>query len=263
MKKRDNLFEGYRKPDGKLDLSAVGKYMLNMPGGFECFITSRWAEIGKIKEEDAALFGEFVVELFSIVLRAAYAEDSLAPLQLKAIEKIARPAKYELTLTDIEKLAATDKARPAIARAMELRDIMSRLVWVVAPAKGGKCEPDTVIKLISGVPPRHLKETYKLAEKYWKRGTTLQALAIRAYLAQLQDEGVLDENEKGINEDSLKDDLAAAKRWEAAHLNAPHRQGLGYSHTPMQVYEYSQRWKQMRAKRNERKKGGKKSKKLG
>ncbi|HEV2860501.1 MAG TPA: hypothetical protein VGX48_05800 [Pyrinomonadaceae bacterium] len=263
MTKRDSLFDGYRKPDGKLDLSAVAKYMLNMPGGIESFIVSRWAEIGKIKEQDAALFGELVEELFSIVLRAAYAEDGLAPLQLKAIEKIAHPAKYELTITDIEGLAATDKARPAIARAMELRGIMSRLAWVIAPAKGEKFEPNQPIKLKSGEPPSHLKETYELAEKYWRRGTTLQALAIRVYLAQLQNEGVLGEDEKGINEGSLKDDLAEAKRWEAAHLNVPHQQGFSHGETPIRVFEYSQRWKQMKAKRNERKKGSKKSKKSG
>jgi hypothetical protein len=263
MQKRDKLFEGYRKPDGKLDFPAVARYMLRMDGGVESLIISRWAELGKIKEQDAALFGELVKRLFSIVLRAAYAEDTLAPIQLQAIEKLTRPEKYGLTLTDIEQLAATDKARPAIARAMELRGIMSQLAWVVTPTKGGKYEPNQPIKLKSGEPPNHLKEAHELAEKYWRRGTTLQALAIRVYLAQLQAEGVLDEGDKGISEGSLKDDLAEAKRWEAAHLNVPHWQGLIHGETPIRVFEYSQRWKQMRAKRNERKTGGKKSKKVG
>jgi hypothetical protein len=259
---KERIFEEYEDQAGNIDFAAIAKFILNSRGGTEFFILSRWMEQGAVDGYLGGLFQELVYRLWGIILRANYEEDNFAPLQLKAIEKLTYPEKYALPRTTIEKLITNYHTRPAIARAMELRAIMSNLAWVVFPASGNNCEVNKTIKLKTAPPSKHWEETYSLAKKHWTPGNTLQTLAIRVYLAQLQGEGVLGADEKGINETSLKKDLAQAARWETSHLGLPHWQVRSLSDKPIRVFEVSHEWKNRRRNRLKPSKGKRGSKKI-
>jgi hypothetical protein len=258
---KERIFEEYEDQTGNIDFAAIAKFILNSHGGTEFFILSQWTKQGAVDGYLGGLFQELVYRLWGITLRANYEEDNLAPLQLKAIEKLTYPEKYALPRTAIEKLVTNYHTRPAIARAMELRAIMSNLAWVVFPANRNNSEANKTIKLKPAPPSKHWEETYRLAKKHWTPRNTLQTLAIRVYLAQLQGEGVLGEDERGINETSLKKDLAQAERWEASHLALPHWQVRSLSDKPIRVFEVSHEWKNRKRNRLKPSKGRRESKK--
>lgn len=235
----------YLREDGSVDGEKLLKLVQSAPGGLDVLVAGGFIEDGFINPECEYLLRR-VVEGLCQLAAIASCDGGTAMSQLRAVDNIVYPARCGVPLSEIEDIATRHTSAP-LARAMELRAIMGNLSWVVVPASGRPCDVNQPVKLTDG-PPKHCEAAYELAQKHWKPGTTLQALAIKVYLERLRDEGVL--NNEEIDEGSLKRDLRAAREWEAAHLDERHWRLRSLNENPIRVFEFSQDWKRERRARN-------------
>ncbi len=103
------------------------------------------------------------------------------------------------------------------------------------------------IRLRDVPPDTHLLD---LAKRHWKPNTTLQSLAIRIYLEQLEKQGVTGKSAT-ISDRSLKRDLELARNWElTASEDEKLRRGQSkrfwLTNEPITWYQFSEGWKARR-----------------
>jgi hypothetical protein len=184
-------------------------------------------EVGLITEAQASVIAEFAEDFMRLVVLTNYYSDSLAVEQIQVIHKLIDPDAYELPTAVIKELAKKYQGVPAHNRARELRKIMWKISHALEPVKqGAKNLLDGPVKVrpLASVEWRLGEEAVLHAEvtRHWKPNVTLQSLAIRIYLDELQREGV-----QGIDAAHLRADLRALGRWEISN-----RPGFGAAAEP-------------------------------
>jgi len=246
------------------DLAAGGReelknidplYMLqNAPGLLHVFTVAAYVKKGKLSRKEEGWMDRIIEGLFPILIRA-FQGDEAAETQLKAIDKLIYPDTYELPKTIIEDLAERYHTRAPLARGWRVRELMGGLSRVVKPARSeAKNILDGAVKLRdesqckgNTIYIQSLKKrvsTYETAKKHWKRGVTLQNLAIRVYLEDLQAQGF-----EGIDERTLKRDLKEVEKWEETLPSDQRQWGVlvvtpGKDNVHLPVGNYSEGWKQ-------------------
>lgn len=248
-----NRFENhaYRNADGSVDGERLLALLEKTPGAFYLIIAHRVLEKKPLDEHD---LGRLIHGLADIAMLAAHGDEK-SLLQLKAIEKLIRAPKYCLPFTKLREIIDRYETSPPLARAWELRRLMSNLCWVVAPIRSKP--PYSIDQPVKLVKPSNSAFTHlsELAQRHLKRNSTLQSLAISIYLEQLRDEGT-DENNT-ITEKTLKSDLARAREWERTaseddKIRRGSYTGLGlHRDNPITWYDFSDGWKE-RAKARKR-----------
>lgn len=255
----------YINPDGTVDGERLLSLVRDAPGAFDLIMLNAMVEEESSASEYHYMVRGIVSGLTLLVLLAGEGDEKSAT-QLKAIQKLVKPEKYELPLTKIRELVERYETSPPLARGWELRQLMSRLANVVEPLKKSKSySPNQPIKLKES-PPEYWVELWELARKHLDRNTTLQSMAIHIYLAQLQEKGITGEGE-AITDRTLKRDLERVRDWERdASEDEKLRRGIykgsSLSDDPITWREFSEGWKARRVKQRESAKGGKTRNKL-
>lgn len=230
-------------------------YMLqNIPGLLPIFTVPALIKKKKLSRKEHGWMSRIIEGLLPILIRS-FQGDENAQTQLKAIDKLIYPETYELPKTVIGELATRYHTRAPLARGWRIREIMGRLSRVVKPSRSAaksvldgsiqlqdesKCKGNTIYS-------QNLKKevpAYELAKKHWMRGVTLQNLAIRIYLEELQEQGF-----EGIDERTLKRDLKEVEKWEQTLPEERRNWGVlivtpGKDNVHLPVGEYSEGWKQ-------------------
>lgn len=255
----------YINPDGTVDGEKLLNIVRNSPGAFDLILLNAVVERGSIEEEYHYIVSEIVGRLTTLVLFAGFG-DERAATQIKAIQKLVRPEKYEMPPNKIRDIVERYETSPPLARGWELLRIMSGLSNVVEPLHKDKPYSQNQPIKLRETPRAVFVDLWNVARKHWKPNTTLQSLAIRIYLESLQEKGITDEGE-AITDRSLKRDLARVRAWERdTSLFEKNRrgkyEGLSLSADPITWYDFSEGWKERRVKRREAIKGGKKRDKL-
>jgi hypothetical protein len=186
---------------------------------------------------------DIVTNLVDVAFRAIHG-DERANDQLKAIEKLTYPEKYDLSHTKITELVENYHTPPSLARGWELRRIMDELSWVVEPA-AGRPYLSKEVSLRSNS-KRGFAEAFELAGKHWKPGSTLQSLAIRCYLDLLAEQEVVTGADE-ISGKSLERDLRKLRQWEADNPQARYIHGARNEEIVWR--DYSDGWKDRRRAR--------------
>jgi hypothetical protein len=245
----------YINPDGSVDGERLLKLVSKAPGAFELMMLNLMIDEGEIAPEYDNLADELVSDLVAIILLAGYGDEP-SQLQLKAIEKLTQFAKYELPLTKIKDIADRYETSPSLARAWEIRRLMSYLCAVVEPKGRSVKMKDKAL-----VSP-YWADLWEAANRHVKPNTTLTSLALHLYLDQLQKEGIVDETAT-ISEGSLKRDLKLAREWERAASEdenlrrGQHSGGSLHGDEPITWYQFSEGWKRRKLADRERKKSAK------
>jgi hypothetical protein len=252
----------YINPDGTVDGERLLKLVSDAPGGLDLIILN--SILNKRNEATASeyhyIVNEIVSRLVTLVLLADVGDEK-SLIQIKAIQKLVRPEKYELPLSKIREIVERYETSPPLARGWELKRLMSLLSHVAEPLNKDKPFSESQPIKIREVQPEHLVSVWELARKHWKPNTTLQSLAISIYLEELQEKGVTDEGET-ITGRSLKRDLERVRDWER-DTNEDEKarrgswKGKSLSDEPITWYDFSEGWKARRVKRKESAKGGK------
>jgi hypothetical protein len=135
--------------------------------------------------------------------------DELARHQLNLITKIAFPKTFGMPLSAIESLARKYRSGH-VKRGFDVRKLMYKLSDIVVPVHSTSKDALDGAILIATTPEAQQHSLYSDALKNWRRGTTLQMLAIRIYLEKLggKDEGTV------VDERTLKRDLKKLREWE-------------------------------------------------
>lgn len=192
-------------------------------------------------------FGKIIEGMINLNLLSVFGDEA-SDVQTKAIEKLIWPEKFEIPRSKIKDIVDRYETTPSLARAWELRIIMSNLSNVVEPKRQGKplseCQP---IRLRDAPVPAYYVSLWDTAKRHLKTNTTLQSLAMRIYLEQLQQQGVTDENQT-ISDRSLKRDLEKAGIWERItsedeKLRRGRTTGAELSEGPLIWYRFSEGWK--------------------
>jgi hypothetical protein len=241
----------FLNPDGSVDGERLLTLLRQTPGAFDLIVAHRLLEKRPLREHD---LGDLVDGLANIAVLAAFGDEN-SLTQLKAIEKLIRAAKYCLPFTKLREIVDRYETSPPLARAWELRRLMSGLCWVVALIRPKPpYSIDQPVKLIS--PHKHYANLSELAQRHIKKNSTLQSLAISIYLEQLRNEGITDEKNT-ITEKTLKADLARAREWEKTvseedkiRRGSYAARGL-HKDRPITWYAFSDGWKK-RAKSRKR-----------
>jgi hypothetical protein len=235
----------YLNPDGSVDGEKLLALLRQTPGTFHLIAAHRVLETRPLHEHD---IGGLIEGLTTIAILAAYGDEK-SITQLKAIEKLIRAPKYCLPFTKLREIIDRYETSPPLARAWELRQLMSCLCWVVAPIRPKPpYSIDQPVKLIQPSNSAYV-ELSELAQRHIKRNSTLQSLAISIYLEQLRNEGVTDENNT-ITERTLKADLTRAREWdktvsEEDKVRRGTYKGLGlHQDSPITWYAFSDEWKE-------------------
>jgi hypothetical protein len=240
----------YFNADGTVDGEKLLAIVNNAPGAFDLIMLEAMIRDRGEPSEYDGIAGEIVRGLLNIILRALYNVDNEAAVQLRAIEKLVAPGKYEIPQSAIRDIALRYETSPPLARGWELRQLMSYLAGIVEPAKAGKSltmhEP---IKVMQNV-PKYSAGLQELANKHWKRNSTLQSLAIRIYLEGLRDAGITNDTQT-ISEETLKRDLKLVREWEETHsyddkLKRGHYTGYPLGDTAITWCGFSEGWKMRR-----------------
>lgn len=193
-------------------------------------------------------------EILFLQLMAAQGDEQ-AILQLKAIDKLIRPAVYELPFTKIREIINSYETSPPLARGWELRRLMSDLSTMVEPLNKDRAYTfDKPIAIRKNARPWY-DDLLDLARKHLKRNTTLQSLAINIYLERLQKEGITDEGD-AITEKTLRRDLARVRDWERMasddeKLRRRLLRGPSFGADSITWCEFSEGWKKRRKKRTQ------------
>lgn len=243
----------YLKPGGTFDPQELLENLSDAPGAFDLLIIDHLIDKGELDNAYHYRVEEIVDALVQIACDAGTG-DERATNQLRLIEKIIHPEKYELEATKIAELAGRYETPPQLARAWELRRLMSGLATVLEPVDQSKTPSvDDRVRLIIRKPKsRHELYYWERAKKHMKRNSTLQSLAIRIYLEYLQDEGLTDD--ESITERTLKRDLAKAREWENTTTEEQRRRrghsfGQGFRYGPrIDWYDFSEGWKERKKK---------------
>jgi hypothetical protein len=241
----------YINPDGTVDGEKLLNIVRKTPGAFDLIIASQVLK-GKDDRNEFDV-SELISGISNLLMLALHGDDKSA-IQLKAIEKLIKPAKYELPFTKIRELIDKYETSPILARGWELRRIMSSLCAVVEPLrKEPPHSPDQRIKMQQS-PLGVFVGLSDLARSHLKRNSTLQSVAISIYLEQLRKQGITDES-SAITEKTLKADLARVREWE---VNASEEDKLRRAHWlggsldsdhPIIWYEFSEGWKKRKKAR--------------
>jgi hypothetical protein len=236
----------YLKPGGTFDPQELLEKLNDAPGSFDLLIIDHLIDRGQLDPEYHHRVEEIVYHLVHIVAEA-HSGDERAANQLQAIEKFVRPDKYELPATKIKEIVDRYHTRPQLARGWELRRLMSGLTFAVEPVRTDKpVSIDSQVRLLKKPQSSHDLYYWERASKHWKPRSTLLSLAIRVYLAQLEDEGITDAS---ITERTLKRDLAEVRKWEQlTHPTERSKRGemWGHSlaHSPkIEWADFSEGWK--------------------
>jgi hypothetical protein len=243
----NNRFDNhsYLNPDGSVDGEKLLTLLRQTPGAFDLILAHRVLEKRPLQEHD---IGDLIRGLTNLAMFAAYGDEK-SRTQLKAVEKLIRAPKYCLPFTKLREIIDRYETSPPLARAWELRRLMSNLCWVVAPIRPKPpYSIDQPIKLINPSNNAYA-DLSELAQRHLKRNSTLQSLAISIYLEQLRSEGITDENNT-ITERTLKADLTRAREWEKTvseedKIRRGSYTGLGlHQDSPITWYEFSEGWKE-------------------
>jgi len=201
----------YIKPDGTFDPQELLEQLSDAPGSFDLLIIDHLIDKGDLDPRYHHVAEEIVSALIQIIADAGSGDERAAD-QLTAIEKFIRPEKYDLPPWKIKEIVDQYHTKPHLARGWELRRLMSGLSFAVEPVRTDKpASIDSQVRLLEKPKSDHDCYYWERAHKHWKQKSTLQSLAIRVYLAQLQDEGITNAT---ITERTLKRDLAAVRKWE-------------------------------------------------
>jgi hypothetical protein len=214
---------------------------------------------GEITKEDHLYSLDVFGGVFLLILDACRGDET-ARRQLKAIHKIASPERYETPATLIDYITDQDFSRASLARGFALRRWFSRMSRAVVSSKtdeaiaarhGAAANSSTYRKAIKTVLTTRVQlrlhplfddeEVFKIAKRYWKPGSTLQSLAINAYIDELESQGL-----EGASERSLKRDLRKVEGWER-HLSrwtySVEIYGEDKKYISMPVEKYTEEWK--------------------
>jgi hypothetical protein len=246
----------YIKPDKTFDPQELLEQLSDAPGAFSLLIINDLIDKKEIPAYYHQTVEEIVDRLVDIVAEAA-SGDERCGIQFRAIQKIVRPEKYELPYTKIQEIAEKYETRPQLARGWELRRLMAGLSHAVEPVNPEQNLPEHPIRLRGKPKDANDLWYWTRAAKHWKPKSTLQSLAIRIYLAQLQEAGVTDHLTE-ITERSLKRDLAEVRKFEqVADEERERRRGHWYGRSfegspQIEWYEFSEGWKEQRKKRTKK-----------
>jgi hypothetical protein len=246
----------YFNSDGSINGERLLAIVNSTPGAFDLIILEATIRSRTKPSEYDGMAGEIVKGITSIIFRAVFKLDDEARDELRAIEKLAAAGKYEVPHSAIREIAERYETSPPLARGWELRELMSYLAAIVEPVKPGKAltlnEPIRVMDHV----PKYSAGLKELADKHWKRNSTLQSLAIRIYLDGLCDAGIIDDAQ-AITEETLKRDLKLVREWEETHshvdkLKRGHFTGYPLGDTKITWCGFSQGWKMRRKARSRR-----------
>src|ERR1044072_1257877 len=263
--KRYNPFEWFRAHN---DMKADDLELLSKFLHVELQIHFAAARIkGEITKKNYLYSLDVFGALFLLIL-AACRGDETARRQLKAIHKIASPESYETPATLIDFIVDHDFSRASMARGFALRHWFSRMSRAVVSRKtneaiitraGAAANSSTYREAIKTVLTTrvHLRqaplfdddEVFKIAKRYWKLGSTLQSLAITAYIDELESQGL-----EGASERGLKRDLREVEDWEK-HLSrwayTADIYGEDGKDISMPVEKYTDEWKARKGARSD------------
>jgi hypothetical protein len=210
-------------------------------------------EVGLITGVEASMIAEFTTDLIDLVAHAKYYPDSTSAEQIQVIHKLLQPHVYEMPPTVIKELAKKYQGVPAHNRAAAIRAIMWRIARALQPASGDvesvligsailkqavKVRPLESVELL----PDQAAAVHAEVTRHWKPNVTLQSLAIRIYLDELEKQGV-----QGVDAARLRADLRALAAWElkntpgygaAAEPTAPLWRLLSARKVPTEVGEW-------------------------
>jgi len=231
-----------------------------MPGGFDVMMLDVMVDKNLIASSYHEQAREIVRRLCSIIMFAANGDEESQVL-LSAIEKIVQPRIYGIPQNKITELTRYETS-PPLARAWELRRIMSHLAGVVEPRNSGRSFREShPVRMREGPVRGFTQEFWDLAHKYWHPNSTLQSLAISIYLEHLEKQEVISER-AAITVRTLKRDLELAREWEAnASEDDKTRRSCWHGgiigDLTITWYEFSEGWK-VRAKERALKRTGSK-----
>jgi hypothetical protein len=170
-------------------------------------------------ERITGVFGDYLALMMDMMAeltgRALKGEEQ-ALLQIRAAHRMLCAETFGLEAPHIKQVAEMDKTKsgkdaPALSRAYDVRILMSRLSAVVEPkSEGERLNPSSTVKLREKPMTEHdapLMQAVK--ERFVHRNMTLQSLAIRIYLDNLEKAGI---ETKGYGE--IEKDLRIAKKYD-------------------------------------------------
>lgn len=179
--------------------------------------------------------------VIGLLIRRHFGDEG-AHLQLNILHTFTFPKQYEVPEQVIRSLGKKYRSGH-LTRAWALRRLMYKLADLVIPSRtDGKDPLTSPVKLSPQADPKH--PLYEHVVKNLTRGTTLQMLAIRVYLATMTGEG-----ETGVDERSLKRDIQRLRRWEESdpgHMQMKERfasaeAGASWK-SQIPVHKYSESW---------------------
>jgi hypothetical protein len=194
-----------------------------------------------------------IKKMFVVVLLAAKG-DEVSQMQLTAIEKLAEAGKYEVPESLMRKLVAC-QTNPRLARAWELHALMDALYYVVEWKNPHGPHLPTEPVVLKSDPSKcyGFSPLLEIARKHWVNSASLQSLAMRIYLTQLEEK-----TDAVVDERTLRRDLARMRRWERdSGEDEKIRHNLHTSkNVPITWCDYSEEWKKQ--KKTKQQKLGKK-----
>jgi len=225
------------------------------PGLTETLMAAGYLKKGKLAEEDGWVINSILDDLIS-TLAEARSGDEFAKKQIRAIEKILEPEKYDLPVTALDELIEKHHTRAPLARGWALRSLMGKLSNAVEPSQPGKSVLEGTVRLTSAKRAKdettywreygEWRSAYDVALEHWpKRGApTLKSLAIKVYLRVLWNEGFTN-----ISEGRLEKDLRELEEWDKTHAEENKRylgvriHNAGEPNIFLPWQEYSEGWK--------------------
>jgi hypothetical protein len=170
---------------------------------------------GKLTQDDMAAMNRVASGLLDIFYPEG-SDDEMIALQLRAIEKMLKPERWNLAKDDVKRVADLDHLRygenvTSLAYGAEVYSIMSSISQFVVPKRSGdKMAPNTEVKLIdknSRPGWDYDAKSYEWAKRNIRPQSTLQSSAVRAYLERHQGD------ENSIDKKSLEEHLRKTKKW--------------------------------------------------
>ena len=144
------------------------------------------------------------------VIELAASGSERAANQLIALKKIVRPHMFDLPESVVKNIAERYYTSPHVARGSYLRCVMYFLKRIVTPSREGK--PLTArcrVQLLETAKDDY-PGLFQKAKPHWNKNSTLQSLAIKIYLSEVD----VRSTPTKIDERSLKRDLAILRKWE-------------------------------------------------
>jgi hypothetical protein len=156
----------------------------------------------------------FIMDKLAELTGRAIGGEEQALLQIQAAHKMLCAEAFDLQIPHIKQVAEMDrtksgKSAAALSRAYDVRILMSRLSSVVEPKnEGERLSPSSAVKLREKPMLEDDASLLRMVqERFTHKNMTLQSLAIRVYLANLEKGGIAT---KGYGD--IEKDLRIAKR---------------------------------------------------